>query len=46
MTISKELFLAILSMDAYDREYRAGLADGGEDDKPTASTTRRGDLAA
>lgn len=28
MSISKELFLAILSMDAYNRGYGAGLADG------------------
>lgn len=32
MSISKELFLAILSMDAYNRGYGAGIADGGEDD--------------
>lgn len=33
MAISKELFLAILSMDAYNRGYGAGLADGeGEKD--------------
>ncbi|MCB1420405.1 MAG: hypothetical protein KDJ74_15920 [Notoacmeibacter sp.] len=28
MTISKDLFLAILSMDAYNRGYGAGLTDG------------------
>lgn len=28
MTISKDLFLAILSMDAYNRGYGAGLSDG------------------
>lgn len=28
MTISKELFLAILSMDSYNRGYGAGLSDG------------------
>jgi hypothetical protein len=32
MSISKELFLAILSMDAYNRGYGAGIADGGKDD--------------
>jgi len=28
MTFSKDLFLAILSMDSYDRGYEAGVADG------------------
>jgi hypothetical protein len=28
MPISKDLFLAILSMDAYNRGYGAGMADG------------------
>ncbi len=28
MTISKDLFLAILSMDAYNRGYGAGISDG------------------
>jgi len=33
MTISKELFLALLSMDAYNRGYGAGISDGlGETD--------------
>ena len=32
MPISKDLFLAILSMDAYNRGYGAGLADAGADD--------------
>jgi hypothetical protein len=32
MTISKDLFLAILSMDAYNRGYGAGISDGGEND--------------
>ena len=32
MGISKELFLAILSMDAYNRGYDAGLNDGGQGD--------------
>ncbi len=32
MSISKELFLAILSMDAYNRGYGAGIADGGKED--------------
>jgi hypothetical protein len=32
MTISKELYLAILSMDAYNRGYGAGIADGGKAD--------------
>ena len=32
MTISKDLYLAILSMDAYNRGYGAGVADGGKDD--------------
>ncbi len=32
MTISKDLFLAILSMDSYNRGYGAGLADGGDND--------------
>ncbi len=28
MSISKDLFLAILSMDAYNRGYGAGITDG------------------
>lgn len=32
MTISKDLYLAILSMDAYNRGYGAGIADGGQSD--------------
>jgi hypothetical protein len=32
MTISKDLYLAILSMDAYNRGYGAGISDGGEND--------------
>jgi hypothetical protein len=32
MTISKDLFLAILSMDAYNRGYGAGIADGDDSD--------------
>ncbi|WP_292491551.1 hypothetical protein [Mesorhizobium sp.] len=30
MTISKDLFLSILSMDAYNREYNAGIAVTGD----------------
>lgn len=32
MAISKDLFLAILAMDAYNRGYGAGIADEGEYD--------------
>ena len=32
MTVSKELYLAILSMDSYSRGSGAGIADGGKDD--------------
>ncbi len=32
MTISKDLFLAILSMDAYNRGYNAGISDGSQVD--------------
>lgn len=32
MTISKELYLALLSMDAYNRGYGAGITDGGDND--------------
>jgi hypothetical protein len=30
MTISKELFLAVLAMDSYHRGYDAGLAGGAD----------------
>jgi len=30
MAISPELFMAILSMDAYNRGYGAGIEDGGD----------------
>lgn len=33
MAISKDLLLAILSMDSYNRGYGAGLRDGGEEDE-------------
>ena len=29
MTISKDLFLAILSLDSYNRGYHAGISDEG-----------------
>ncbi len=32
MPISQDLFLAILSMDAYNRGYGAGVSDGGTGD--------------
>jgi hypothetical protein len=32
MAISKDLFLAILAMDSYNRGYNSGLTDGGEGD--------------
>lgn len=32
MPISKNLLLAILSMDSYNRGYGAGISDGGEND--------------
>jgi hypothetical protein len=32
VSISKELFLAILSLDSYNRGYNAGIADGGPED--------------
>jgi len=32
MAISKDVFLATLSMDAYNRGYGAGISDGGVDD--------------
>ena len=32
MTISKDLFLAILAMDSYNRGYGAGIADGDQND--------------
>jgi len=32
MSISPELMYAILSMDAYNRGYGAGIADGGQGD--------------
>ena len=32
MTISKDLFLSILSMDVYNRGYEAGIADSGVGD--------------
>ena len=33
MTISKDLLLAILSLDSYNRGYHAGISDDGPDDK-------------
>jgi hypothetical protein len=33
MTISKDLFLAILALDSYNRGYGSGLSDGGKNDK-------------
>jgi hypothetical protein len=32
MTISKDVFLAILALDAYNRGYGAGISDGGAED--------------
>ena len=32
MTISKDLFLAILSLDSYNRGYHSGISDEGQDD--------------
>ncbi|WP_162933127.1 hypothetical protein [Roseovarius sp. EL26] len=32
MAISKDLFLSILAMDAYNRGYDAGINDEGEND--------------
>lgn len=32
MTISNELYLAILSMDSYNRRYGARITDGGAND--------------
>jgi hypothetical protein len=29
MTVSKDLLLAILAMDSYNRGYGAGISDGG-----------------
>jgi len=33
MTISKDLFLAILSLDSYNRGYHSGMSDEGPEDK-------------
>ena len=40
MTISKDLFLAILSMDSYNRGYEAGIADGGNGDPDGLGETK------
>jgi len=42
MTISKDLFLAILSMDSYNREYGAGI-DLGDNDQVGAATVNTHD---
>lgn len=40
MTISKDLFLAILSMDSYNRGYNAGINFGpGSDGAPIGNAT-------
>jgi len=47
MTISKDLFLSILSMDSYNRGYNAGIADGeGEADENENDADGLGRLGA
>ena len=40
MAISPNLFLAILSMDSYNRGYNAGVSDGGENDTDGLGETK------
>ena len=41
MSISKDLFLAILSMDAYNRGYGAGVGDGEANEPDGLGDLRR-----
>jgi hypothetical protein len=43
MTISKDLFLSILAMDAYNRGYDAGLANLGQKDSKVGAATIEND---
>lgn len=47
MTISRDLFLSILSMDAYNRGYNAGIEElGGPDTKIGNATIKRQSVTA
>ena len=44
MTISKDLLLAILSLDSYNRGYHSGISDGNAEDKDGLGDSSNGSI--